>query len=86
MNTTHKPADCCPITRQPLFCPECGSSLNGRGLCSAGDWIRCKGRDAAEYGGRQPFPDYGHRALTNCEYSDLLEAGIMAELEANKGA
>jgi hypothetical protein len=83
---TTRLADVCPITRQPLFCPECGSSLNWRGECTD-QRNRCPWWMNAEYGkGLSPFPSYGERAMTNCEYSDLLEAGIMAELEANKGA
>lgn len=55
-----RPADRCLITGQPLFCPECGSSLNERGYCACPDWRECSIRDDAEYrDGGPPYPDYG---------------------------
>lgn len=57
-----RPADRDAITGQPLFCPQCGSSLGANGHCSAGDWIKCHVRDEADYvNGRKPFPDYNER-------------------------
>lgn len=69
MSTRLRPADCCLITRQPLFCPECRSPLDERGHCTD-YWEKCEIYLRAEYeNGGPPYPSYSP-LFKRCAYCD----------------